>query len=239
MLRYDKRGVGQSGGRTETATLRDYAEDLIAAVKWLERRKDVDKRRLAVAGHSEGAAVAMLGAGREGKIKSLVLISAPGTTGAELILEQQQHQLGLMGLPEADSDAKVELQKKIQRAVTTGEGWDEIPPGLRRQADTPMFRSLLMFDPADAMRRIDQPILIVQGALDVQVPPHHATKLEALAKARDDAPPVDVVVVPGVNHLLVPAKTGEVQEYPELAATDISPEIVAAIADWLKKTAPN
>ena len=32
VLRYDKRGVGQSGGRPEAATLDDYAEDLRAAV---------------------------------------------------------------------------------------------------------------------------------------------------------------------------------------------------------------
>src|SRR5688572_11173535 len=42
VLRYDKRGVGKSGGRVERATLEDYAEDAIAAVKWLARRKDVD-----------------------------------------------------------------------------------------------------------------------------------------------------------------------------------------------------
>ena len=65
VLRYDKRGVGQSGGRSERATLQDYADDLTAAVKWLAKRKDIDPRRIAVAGHSEGGAVAMLAAARE------------------------------------------------------------------------------------------------------------------------------------------------------------------------------
>ena len=238
VLRYDKRGVGQSGGRTETATLRDYADDLIAAVRWLEKRRDVDKRRLAAAGHSEGAAVAMLAAAREKKIKSLVLVAAPGTTGAELILEQQRHQLELMNLPEEEHEKKVALQMQIQAAVTTGEGWEDLPEDLRRQADTPWFRSLLAFDPADAMKRIKQPILIVRGELDVQVPPHHANKLAALAEARKNAPEVDVVSLPGVNHLLVPAETGEVQEYQDLAGRRISPEAASAIADWLKEREP-
>ncbi len=35
VLRYDKRGVGQSGGRSERATLQDYADDLSSAVKWV------------------------------------------------------------------------------------------------------------------------------------------------------------------------------------------------------------
>lgn len=238
VLRYDKRGVGQSGGRIETATLRDYADDLIAAVRWLEKRKDVDKRRLAVAGHSEGAAVAMLAAGREKKIKSLVLLAAPGTTGAELILEQQLRQLELMELEEEERERKVALQMLIQLAVTTGEGWEDLPEELREQADTPWFRSFLAFDPAEAMKGVKQPILIVQGELDVQVPPHHADKLAALAEARRNAPDVDVVSLPGVNHLLVPAATGQVQEYANLAGQTISPDAVTAIADWLKERDP-
>jgi pimeloyl-ACP methyl ester carboxylesterase len=237
VLRYDKRGVGQSGGRTETATLRDYAEDLIAVVKWLEKRKDVDKRRLAVAGHSEGAMVAMLAAAREKKIKSLVLVSAPGTTGAALILEQQRHQLALMNAPEDERKAKVALQQQIQQAVISGQGWEGVPPELRRQADTPWFRSLLTFDPSAVMPRVKQPILIVQGDLDVQVPPHHAEKLGELAKARKKAPPVDVIHIPGINHLLTPAKTGEVQEYSQLPEKKISLEVSEAIANWLMERA--
>jgi len=239
VLRYDKRGVGQSGGRTETATLQDYAEDLIAVVKWMEKRDDVDRRRLAVAGHSEGAAVAMLAAAREKKIKSLVLIAAAGSTGAELILEQQQRQLELMNVPEAERQEKVELQKKIQAAVIAGTGWEGIPPELQRQADTPWFRSLLMFDPAGIMRRIKQPILIVQGDLDSQVPAHHAEKLAALAKARKDSPLVEVVFVPGVNHLLVPAKTGEVQEDQQLTDQQVSPAVATAIVEWLREMEPD
>ena len=45
VLRYDKRGTGQSGGRTERVTLQDYADDAVAAVKWLAKRKDVDSER--------------------------------------------------------------------------------------------------------------------------------------------------------------------------------------------------
>src|SRR5207342_3163416 len=41
VVRYDKRGIGQSGGRPESAGLLDYVEDARAAVKMLERRKDV------------------------------------------------------------------------------------------------------------------------------------------------------------------------------------------------------
>ena len=56
VVRYDKRGVGQSGGRAESVTIADYAEDARQVLLWLEKRKDVDKDRIALVGHSEGGA---------------------------------------------------------------------------------------------------------------------------------------------------------------------------------------
>jgi uncharacterized protein len=236
VIRYDKRGVGQSGGRIESATLTDYAEDVRAVVRFLSKRKDVDDRRIAVVGHSEGAAVALLAARQEDKIRALVSIAGPGTKGADLILEQQQHALENMKLSDEERRAKVDLQKKIQAAAISGQGWDAIPPELRRQADSPWFSSLLQYDPAKAMEKVKQPILILQGDLDRQVPAHHAEKLVALAKARKKAPDVQVEHYPTLNHLLVPAKTGEVSEYTTLESKTISADVSARIAEWLKAT---
>jgi fermentation-respiration switch protein FrsA (DUF1100 family) len=178
--------------------------------------------------------VALLAVRRYGKIKAAVLVAGPGTTGADLILEQQQRAFETAKIPVADRAAKVELQKKVHAAVLTGKGWDGVPDEVRRQAESPWFASLLAFDPAAVVPKIDQPLLVVQGALDTQVPPHHAEKLGALANARKKAPKTDVVVLPGLNHLLVPAKTGDVSEYGSLTDRTISPEIAAKIATWLK-----
>jgi pimeloyl-ACP methyl ester carboxylesterase len=239
VLRYDKRAVGQSGGRTETVTQADYADDLIAIVKWLAKRDDVDTRRIAVAGHGEGAAIGMLAGARERRIGSLVLMSASGTTGAELILEQQLREVDRLKLPEAEKAQKVALQKQIQAAVIAGTGWEALPEDVRKQADTPWFRSLLLFDPAATMQKLKQPILVIQGDLDSQTPPHHAEKLGELARARKKgAGPVEVVLLGGVNHLLVPATTGNVREYPELKQKAVSPEVASTIAGWLKKSQP-
>jgi uncharacterized protein len=236
VLRYDKRGVGQTGGRTEVVTHKDYAEDLIGVIRWLASRDDVDSRRLAVAGHSEGGAVAMIAAAREKKIGSLILLDATGTSGADLILEQQQRELDRLKLPEAEKAQKIALQRQIQAAVVSGNGWDSVPEDMRKLADTPLFRSLLLFNPAEIMPQIKQPILIIQGDLDTQVPPHHADKLGDLARARKKgAGPVEVVHIPGVNHLLVPATTGDVAEYERLKEKAITPTVATTIVDWLKK----
>jgi len=235
VLRYDKRGVGQSGGRSERVTMADYAEDLRTAVNWLSKRQDIDPRRIAVAGHSEGGAVAMLAAAHEKKIASLILIAAPGTRGSDLILEQQRRLLDLMNTPPAERQAKIDLQKRIQQAVIDDNGWEGIPPELRRQADSPWFRSLLTFDPAVVMPKVKQPILIVQGDLDQQVFPHNADQLAELARKRKKAGRVEALHLPGINHLLVPAKTGDVSEYASLPDKNVTPAVAKAIVDWLRR----
>ena len=78
VVRYDKRGIGQSGGRAESASLADYAEDVRAAVKMLADRKDVDPKRIAVVGHSEGGLVALIAAAKEKRIAAVGLIATPG-----------------------------------------------------------------------------------------------------------------------------------------------------------------
>ena len=237
VLRYDKRGVGQSGGRAETATLDDYAEDLRAAIRWIGRRKEVDDDRVAVLGHSEGAAVALLAASRDRRIKALVLVAGFAGTGGELVLDQQRHVLAGTTLSDADRQARIDLQKRIQAAVLGQGEWTDVPDELRRQADTPWFRSFLAFSPAAVLPKVRRPILIVHGERDTQVPVSHADRLAELARARKNSQPDDVAVVkvPGVNHLLVPADTGEVAEYGRLAGRSVSPEVPRAIVEWLPK----
>ena len=233
VLRYDKRGVGKSGGRVERATLEDYADDAIAAVKWLGKRKDVDSERIFIAGHSEGAAVAMLAAAREKKVAGLVLMAGMGTTGRDLILEQQQQLLAKMSLSESERAERVALQNKILDAVIAQKGWEGIAPEVRSAADTTAYRSLVTFDAARAMANVKQPILILQGALDTQVPPYHADKLAELGRARKKAASVEIKQLPGLNHLFVPAKTGDVAEYESLETKVISSEVPSAIGAWV------
>jgi hypothetical protein len=240
VLRYDKRGVGQSGGRAESATIADYAEDVRAALNWLEDQEGVDDDRIGLVGHSEGALVAMLVAGRErGKVGAIALLAGPSTDGATVVLEQQKLMLSRMPIDEAQRQEKVALQQKINSAVISGKGWNEIPESARRVADTPWFYSFLTFDPKKAMGDTRQPVLIVQGELDVQVQAYHADNLAQLARARRGDALVEVVKVPGVNHLLVPAKTGDVSEYATLGQdAQVSPQVTKAIAGFMLKALP-
>lgn len=237
-VRYDKRGYGQSGGRRESATISDLSDDLRAIVKWLSDRKDVDSKRIVVLGHGEGAWLALLAASRDRRIGGVISVDAPSTTGAELALEQQQHALDRLKATPAERQQKIDLQKKIQAAVLSGKGWEDVPPDLRKQADTPWTQSVLSFDPARVIEDVRQPMLFLHAELDRQIPVTHVERLVDLARKESKSKSVEVVTIRGVNHLLVPAVTGEPDEYSSLGELNVSKDVTGAIQAWLTKTFP-
>jgi pimeloyl-ACP methyl ester carboxylesterase len=143
VVRYDKRGVGQSGGRPEASTIADYADDVRAVVRYLRTRKDVDRDRIAVVGYGDGGFTAMQAASREDRIHSLVLLASIGTNGTAYTLERQQREIERLGLSEVDRQERIDLQKKILTAASTGSGWEGVPPA-SRAGGPPWFRSFLL-----------------------------------------------------------------------------------------------
>ena len=235
-VRYDKRGLGQSGGRAESAGFAEYAEDLRAVVKALWERKDVEPKRIVVVGYGEGGAIALIAASKDKRISGVGLLATSGVAGADQILAQQQHTLSRSRMSAEEKQAAVDLQRRIHAAVITGKGWEQLPISIRRAVDNPEFQAMLTNDPAKVIPDVRQPMLIVQGALDAQVDPSNADRLLALAKQRKKAPPVDIVKIPGVNHLLAQAGTGEEDEYPSLPDKHVSKAVTQALVEWLQKT---
>jgi hypothetical protein len=236
VVRYDRRGIGQSGGRAETATIDDYASDVRAVIAWLDRqRQEVDRRRIALVGHGDGAWIAMRAADRDNRVAALALVSAISTTGADYTLEQQRRLLEDLKTTDAERQAKIDLQQRVNEAALKGTGWSELPENVRAAADTPWFQSFLAFDPARVLRDLREPILVVHGELDTEVPPRHADRLAELARTRRRKVDTELIKVPGVNHLLVPATSGRDKEYAPLADTRVSPAVTAAIAAWLSR----
>jgi pimeloyl-ACP methyl ester carboxylesterase len=240
VVRYDGRGVGQSGGRPESAGVAEYAEDAIGIVDWLKDQDDVDRDRIVVVGYGDAGPIALTAARREKQIDGVVLIAAPGRNGRDVTLDTQRRLLARLTLPDADKAARVALQTRIIDATLTGKGWDGIPDDVRRQSDTVWFKNWLQFDPADVIAKLQQPLLIIQGALDTETAPSAADDLASLSAARKKQPASDTskVVVPGVNHLLVAATTGDIDEYVSLPSRTIAPGVVDAITGWLDRTLP-
>lgn len=235
-VRYDVRGSGRSGGRQESARIGEYAEDALAVVKWLRKRKDVDDRRIVVAGYGDAAPIALLAASRDDDVTGVILIGAYGQNGRDVTIDRQKRVLAPLPLTDAEKTARIGLQVQVMDAVASGKGWEALPEELRDQADTPWFKSWLQFEPAEVIRRIDRPILIVHGARDTDVPADEADRLERLAASR---PKIGVAatrkaIVPGVDHLLLPAATSGSDELTASGARAISPDVTRPMIEWIE-----
>lgn len=236
VVRYDRRGSGQSGGRAESATISDYAEDVRTVVRWLSSRKDVDRDRIGVVGHRESAWVAMLAAEREDRIAALVTLAAPSLPGTEMALEQQQRQLDQIQAGDEERATQTALQKQIHEAVLTGAGWEGIPEEMRVQADTPFFESLLEYEPAEVIDDVEGAVLIVHGDADREMPVAHAERLAELART-GDSDSVELVIARGVTHYLTSADATAGAAGPAASRT-LDPSVATAVTEWFARTLP-
>jgi putative phosphoribosyl transferase len=84
---FDFTGHGESEGTPETSTLGQQVDDLGAALDVLESLDDVDPARIAVVGASSGAAVALVRAATDPRVRALVLRSG-NPEGAEAVLDR-------------------------------------------------------------------------------------------------------------------------------------------------------
>jgi pimeloyl-ACP methyl ester carboxylesterase len=72
---WDKPGVGKSTGDYNNQTLRDRADEALAAVRFLRRRKDIWPHRIGLWGHSQGGMVAPLAASLSQDVAFLIEVS--------------------------------------------------------------------------------------------------------------------------------------------------------------------
>lgn len=252
VLRSDDRGTGKSSGRFNGSTTRDFADDVGGAVRFLRSREFVG--RIGLIGHSEGGLVAPMVASDPAlggnDVAFLVLLAAPGVPGDQVVIEQQILVSRAMGLPETLIEKNREREEKIISIART-----ESDPALARsrmraalgefaagpanlldsrfeESTTPWFRFLISYDPGPALRALKQPVLALNGSLDVQVPPAQnlpAITWELEAGGNKD---YEVVKLAGLNHFFQTATTGSPAEYGEIEET-ISPAVLNLIAEWI------
>jgi pimeloyl-ACP methyl ester carboxylesterase len=109
VLRYDDRGVAESGGDFETATTDDFAADAAAAIAYLLTRDDIDPDQIGLLGHSEGGLVAAkLGASSE-DLDFIISVAGPGVTGAEVLILQNRLIVLAEGGTEEDAQEQAEF----------------------------------------------------------------------------------------------------------------------------------
>lgn len=104
-----------------------------------------------------------------------------------------------------------------------------------QQAASPWMRYFIRYDPRPALEQLAVPSLALFGSLDLQVwHEQNAPVMRAITEPAGDghAPPIEIRVYDGLNHLFQPATTGSIAEYGRIETT-IDEQVLADIAAWL------
>ncbi len=253
VLRVDDRGVGESEGPLDNATILDFADDAALSLHALMSRLEIDTSRIGILGHSEGGLIAPLAAQRFHEkygvsVAFYVFFGAPGVPGDDLIVRQVERLNLAAGLPPQVASQNAALQRQIfdlmeseaDEAVLRQKLIDKLTPFIGAEAAaaqiqpllTPWYRHFIAYDPAPALRQVKSPVLAVNGNLDSQVDAEqNLTAIQAALEAagNDDA---TILTVAGINHLMQPAKTGSAQEYAEIETT-IAPQVLDTVTAWI------
>jgi pimeloyl-ACP methyl ester carboxylesterase len=104
------------------------------------------------------------------------------------------------------------------------------------QARTPWFRFFLDYDPAATLRAIDTPVLALFGERDLQVLPSQNRGPMETAFREGHHPDYTIRILPGANHLFMPATTGSPAEYATLPK-EFVPELLPLITEWISQRA--
>ena len=227
-VRIDKRGMFGSKRAIADAnavTIADYSADVRG---WAAKAAALSGTRCAwLAGHSEGALVALAAAQTPGRICGVIAIAGPGRPIGVVMREQLR--ANPANAPLLD-DALAALAA-IEAGRTVDVSALAAPlQALFNPAIQPYLRDLAAYDPAGLAGAYRGPLMIVHGGRDLQVSQADA---DALRAARPDAV---LHVETDANHLLkaVPDdRAANLASYGD-PALPLAPGIVPAIARFIR-----
>lgn len=256
VLRFDKRGCGKSTGDYHNATTEDFASDVLAGIEYLQSRKDIDSNQIGLIGHSEGGVIAPMVALKSDKVAYLVLMAACAINGEEMMCswsESIEKDKGSTAeIIEKDRKYKKELfsavkneknfetaAKNLRKIILNHTKKDELPSFESEAIDaevnylnTHWLRYFLAYEPAVALRKIQIPVLALNGELDKQI--LSKQNLPAISQALKEAGNQNykVIDLPKLNHIFQTCQDGSFTEYAKIEET-ISPVALSLISKWI------
>ena len=175
------------------------------------------------------------------------LLLASGKTEAQIAAERAAHAAFLDAVKQGADPVVLRAKARemiIEQLKLRGVDTAALPAGaLDSQADSavaqmamPWMKRFLALDPAEYLAKVTCPVLALNGSLDAQVTvEQNVPAIEAALKKSGS--PYTVKVLPGLNHLFQPAKTGGVEEYAAIETT-VDPSVLAILADWCNAQRP-
>lgn len=169
----------------------------------------------------------------EATITALQTLQERGFEVLEATPDIAEAETRLEGLREEVASELPEAQRRALETRFAGES-DATRAATIEAANSAWFRDLLAFDPAPALRQIRQPVLALYGGNDLQVPAEgNAAAMRRLL--REGHAEHAIQVLPGLNHLFQPSRSGLPAEYATIETT-IAPEVLERISGWITET---
>ncbi len=174
-------------------------------------------------GHSEGALIANIAAIENKNVTSFISLQGAGKSADQILYDQVTKQAPFF------SKQVTEIQDQLKKEQTV----QNVPPMLQalyRPDVQPYLISWMKYDPAIEIKKVKQPILIIDGTKDLQVDIEQAN---LLAKA---APKAKKVTLTNMNHLLKKIDKDEdnLKSYQDPTFT-LHPELVTTIVNFITK----
>ena len=225
VLRYDKRTLTYGGKfkAMRDATVHDeIGEDAVRAIEVARRQKEVDPQKVYVLGHDLGGYIAPRIAEEDGKLAGLILLGANSRPLEDLILDQAQY----MNVPAKDMEG---IRAAVKKVKTLEAGDADAPPVLGM--GIPYLLDLKGYDPVALAKRVNVPVLVLQGERDFQVTMKDFTLWKTGLNGQKGA---QFQSFPALNHLFV-AGEGKSNEAEYRKPGHVAPEVIDAIAKFLGK----
>jgi hypothetical protein len=247
-LRYDKRGVGTSGGLFSEASMEDLLSDARTALSTLQAVDGIDAERCFLVGHSEGGILAPIIAS-EDSLAGIVLL-AGAAHSLDIIIRGQIERLNqAVGKSEEEVQAALAQEDQYLDFVRTSEGeWTdytfdhlkEAMPWLTQETlpqitalSLSWLREHFLHDPIETIQQVSCPVLILQGEKDSQVPADEANLLAAALAAAENAD-VTLDLLPDLNHLMRhhPEEPNLIYRHLD---EPVDPRVIEGVIGWISE----
>jgi alpha-beta hydrolase superfamily lysophospholipase len=255
--RYDDRGVGKSTGKFESATQVDFANDLVSIIGHFN--KAYPQAKIYVYGHSEGGMTALRSAVQTKLIAGIIEAASVGTSGKEVLLDQQYLIPEAMGFSKEEciwnqrlytegarialNTTKNDFSKEYKNWLDSA--WDSIPKKLLEGAqkedivvqmsaffNNDWARQFLAFESKVYLSQIDLAFLVINGSKDVQVPAQKSQEGFRKNMSSASLSKSTFYVLEGANHLFQQCESCNLAEYADLAQT-LDPTLMEWVTSWI------
>lgn len=254
-LIYDKRGVGKSTGDWRTANLNDLANDALAGVQFLQTRKEINPRQIAVGGHSQGGTIAPLAAVKSKDVAFVISGAPSGVNYAEQSIYHRANVMRESGFSEEAVKTASDLRQRLyatgrmllennpnaeaERKKISAElekykdaPWLEaaaLPPNLDNDKPTRGELELLFFEPLQVWENLRVSVLFIWGDKDTTVPVEKGRAIIENAQKKAGNKDYTIKIVPNVTHgiTIFRPPNGE-WDFPRFAS-----DYLEMTADWL------